>query len=197
MSPAHLFEPTYIALKQRLVSGAWQAGARLEAARIASEMGISITPVRDCLNRLAGERIVDARSGEGFHVPQFDVQSLRRMFDVNQTLLMTAIMRSTPATKLVEIEDDPALRTARMFRHIAQHSRNSELIAIVENLSDRLHRLRLLDPLAFPEGRHDLDRIEAKLASSATSHEVRQSIRHYHETRRRGAGRLLRLLPSI
>src|SRR3546814_7069587 len=42
---------------------------RLEAARLATELGVSMTPVRDSLNRLAGERLVHSSPGEGFQVP--------------------------------------------------------------------------------------------------------------------------------
>jgi DNA-binding FadR family transcriptional regulator len=197
MSPSHLFEPTYQAIKQRLKSGAWNAGARLEAARIAAELGVSISPVRDSLNRLAGERMIEARAGEGFQVPRFEVQTLRRILDVNQALLTTAILRSKPVSLPFSSPDSHAERSSRIFRYIAQHSRNSELETLVDNLNDRLYRLRLLDQLAFPDGSHDLMAIEEGLSSLATARDVRQAIRHYHERRRRAADRLVRLVPSI
>ena len=55
MSPAHVLEPTYDTLRRRLVAGDWPPRCRLEAARLAEELGVSITPVRDALNRLTGE----------------------------------------------------------------------------------------------------------------------------------------------
>ena len=57
MSPAHVFEPTYEAIKRRLMGGIWPTGARIEAARFAYELGGSLTPVRDSLFRLDGERM--------------------------------------------------------------------------------------------------------------------------------------------
>src|SRR3989344_3702170 len=68
MSPAHVFEPTYEAIKRRLMTGEWATGARIEAARLADDLGVSMTPVRDSLYRLNGERMVDFTPGEGFHV---------------------------------------------------------------------------------------------------------------------------------
>ncbi|RYE93018.1 MAG: GntR family transcriptional regulator, partial [Oxalobacteraceae bacterium] len=49
MSPSHVLEPTYASIRHCLVSGFWPAGRRLEAARLAEELGVSITPVRDSL----------------------------------------------------------------------------------------------------------------------------------------------------
>lgn len=68
MSPAHVLEPTYDTLRRRLLMGAWPAGQRLEAARLAADLGVSITPVRDSLNRLTGERLIVSQPGDGFHV---------------------------------------------------------------------------------------------------------------------------------
>ena len=45
MSPAHVFEPTYEAIKRRLMTGEWATGARIEAARLADDLGVSMTPV--------------------------------------------------------------------------------------------------------------------------------------------------------
>jgi len=68
MSPAHVFEPTYQGLKERLKTGLWPMGMRLETAKLADELGVSVTPVRDSLNRLVGERLVELWPGEGYRV---------------------------------------------------------------------------------------------------------------------------------
>src|SRR3546814_3588922 len=65
MSPAHVLEPTYQAIRKRLMEAAWPAGFRLDTARLAGELGVSTSPVRDSLNHLAGERMVDFEMGAG------------------------------------------------------------------------------------------------------------------------------------
>src|SRR3546814_3490454 len=47
MSPAHVLEPTYQAIRKRLMEAAWPAGFRLDTARLAGELGVSTSPVRD------------------------------------------------------------------------------------------------------------------------------------------------------
>lgn len=42
MSPAHVLEPTYATIKQRLLDGAWAPGARLETARIGDRVTFSM-----------------------------------------------------------------------------------------------------------------------------------------------------------
>jgi len=41
MSPSHVLEPTYATVRRRLVTGLWHPGHRLEAARLADELGVS------------------------------------------------------------------------------------------------------------------------------------------------------------
>ncbi|MGH1557293.1 GntR family transcriptional regulator [Caulobacter segnis] len=55
--------------KTQLLDGVYQPGERLDAAVLAERYFWSITPVRAALHRLAGERLVEARSNEGFTAP--------------------------------------------------------------------------------------------------------------------------------
>ena len=77
MSPAHVLEPTYRRLKDALLKGRFRAGTKLEAMRLADDFGVSMTPVRDSLNQLVGEGLVDLTPGEGFRVPLLTEQALR------------------------------------------------------------------------------------------------------------------------
>ena len=77
MSPAHVFEPTYEAIKRRLMTGEWASGTRIEAARLADDFGVSVTPVRDSLYRLNGERMVDFTPGEAREIPVFSALQIK------------------------------------------------------------------------------------------------------------------------
>ena len=198
MSPSHLFEPTYHAIKHRLMNGVWQCGVRLEPSRISTELGVGISPIRDCLNRLAGERLIDAQSGEGFHVPLIHPQTLRELLDLNQTLLLTAMVRSKPSLlSPIPVDVDHATRVARIFHHIARASGSMELLAQVDNISDRLNPLRRIETSVLALAHGDLDTLEAKLAIAGPSRDIRTLIRHFHKQRRRAADRLVRSLPTI
>src|SRR3546814_11762698 len=89
-----LFRSTYDALRRRLRSGAWTSGHRLEAARRALEFDVSITPVRDSLNRLTGEQLVASLPGDGFHVPRHDETDFCAMLDWHQDRKSTRLNSS-------------------------------------------------------------------------------------------------------
>src|SRR3546814_18715981 len=90
MSPAHVFEPTYEAIKRQLMSGEWASGTRIEAARLAEDLGVSVTPVRDSLYRLNGARMDDFAPGEGFHVHRLTEPEFRNLPALNHILILEA-----------------------------------------------------------------------------------------------------------
>jgi DNA-binding GntR family transcriptional regulator len=76
------FQLALAELRRRLCEGAYPPGARLAAAEVAGELGLSATPVREALARLAGEGLLDERRGEGAFVPGYsgpDVADLYRL----------------------------------------------------------------------------------------------------------------------
>src|SRR5262245_5809776 len=59
----------YAELRKRLVTGHMSPGCELSTRSIAAEMGVSQTPVRDALSRLAAEGAVAIRSKRRVRVP--------------------------------------------------------------------------------------------------------------------------------
>lgn len=59
----------YAELRQRLVTGRMTPGHELSTRSIAAELGVSQTPVRDALSRLAAEGAVSIRSKRRVRVP--------------------------------------------------------------------------------------------------------------------------------
>lgn len=146
MSPAHVLEPTYQAIKRRLMRGEWAGGTRLESARIAEELGVSLTPVRDSLSRLAGEKMVDFAPGEGFHVHRLSATELRDMLELNLILLLAAIAtgRSRQGDPMPP-PNEGTHRIAALFHDVGRRSGNAEIAAAVAALNDRLHLPRRFD----------------------------------------------------
>ena len=182
MSPAHVLEPTYRRLKRALMEGLWPGGAKLEAMRLAEDFGVSMTPVRDSLNQLVGEGLVDLTPGEGFRVPPLTEQRLRDLLEVNSTLLKTA---NTENWRL-PTEDGPAFtgneyanRLAAAFSLLATGSGNRVLADIVDRISERLHLLRSYEPEVLPEANETLKQIEAGLHGSRTDRHL--AVARYHQ----------------
>lgn len=198
MSPIQAMERSYANLKRMLREGHFPTGYRLEANRLADELGVSMTPVRDVLHRLVGEGLVEASSGEGFHVPRLSERALRDLYEWNAALLTIAartMHRPIPDTDTPPLWSVPqgADRTAALFARLGAGAPNGEIGAAVANASDRLHPYRLVEPHVLPVDEHELD----ELASSGSAQA--QAIRRYHLRRMKLAAALVeaREQPSL
>lgn len=194
MSPSHVFEPTYLEIRSRIVRGVWLPGARLEATRIADDLGVSMTPVRDCLNRLVGEGLAELQYGHGFCVARMSEQDLRDLLALNLTLLLSVCGSPlVPLPALLPVgASDSAARTAQLFEELAAASGNRELLDRVRWLNDRLHVVRMNDEAILGEVAVELADLEAG-AATATG-ELSSRLVRYHVRRQREAAAYLRLL---
>ncbi|MBU2605197.1 MAG: GntR family transcriptional regulator [Alphaproteobacteria bacterium] len=182
-------------LKRMLMEGVWSPGERLEALRLADEFGVSMTPVRDSLNQLVGARLVDMKPGEGYRVTRITEQSLRDMLDLNLALLETALSAGAPASQ-------PALaatagsayadRVAALFDAIALRAGNTVLTETLKSLGERMHVIRKLEPVVFPDAAHEIEVIERLVEAEDPA--LQSAIHNYHEQRRRNASALIGLL---
>lgn len=195
MSPAHVFEPTYEAIKRRLMTGAWPSGTRIEAARLADDLGVSLTPVRDSLYRLNGERMVDFTPGEGFHVHRLTETEFRDLLELHLILLLAALATAPkgPAASVPSDQPYPD-RIADLFLAIAERSANSEIVASIAAIGDRLQLSRHFDAEVLADVEAEYRTIEAAVADAEPQAQVRNLLLGYHERRAHEAARYARTL---
>src|SRR5256885_13578516 len=103
MTPPGAFDRVYAAIRQRLREGLYRPGDRLEPALLSDELNASVTPVRDALHRLTGERLVDAPRHEGFRVPMMTETLLRYLYAWHLDLLLLALTRRQRTALIEEI----------------------------------------------------------------------------------------------
>jgi DNA-binding GntR family transcriptional regulator len=67
----------YAALRGRILTGELERGTRLRQASLADELGVSRTPLREALRRLASEGLVELSPNRGATVSQLDFGDMR------------------------------------------------------------------------------------------------------------------------
>ena len=72
-----LGDQVYLDILQRIQRGGIGSASRIRDITIASELGVSRTPVREALQRLAREGLLTADAGRGFRLPPLDPSELR------------------------------------------------------------------------------------------------------------------------
>jgi hypothetical protein len=188
-------ERVYASLKARLLGNAFPPGSRLDPTALAGDLASSVTPVRDALHLLTGERLVDTRSGEGFHMPQITGPGLEDLYAWSAETLLASLRRRVPVRRNDKNCSTPgqciAQRTADIFGAIAARSTNGEHFWSVLSTGDRLHAARLIEPELIGDAGHELDAIEDASDDVPT---LRKAIVTYHRRRRRAAFEIVRAL---
>lgn len=145
----------YAQIKAQLLAGAYDAGARLPEDTIASELGLSRTPVRDALRRLQAEGLVTITPNSGARVAQWtadaleEISRMRAMLEGYAAELAARKVTEAALGRLgrlcddmaTEIAREPAVDLARLsrinldfHREIAVAADNSRLLAAIEPL---------------------------------------------------------------
>lgn len=187
MSPIQAMERGYATLKQMLREGRYPPGSRLEANRIAEELGVSMTPVRDVLHRLVGENLVEASAGEGFHVPRLSEASLRDLYEWHSALILMAV-RTARHPLVVDEPDDASIaaRTALLFERIGEMAPNREIRLAIMSVGDRLHPFRIVESDVLEPMIGELDEL------AEVDNGLPQAIRRYHLRRMKVVAELIR-----
>lgn len=150
MSPGATFERVYHELKRMLAEGELPPGTPIEPAIIGKQIASSITPIRDALHRLTGERLVEAPNHNGFRVPLLTEAALRDLYRWSGQLLSLALKGTRhdmpgPRSAIAPPGGNLAAQTATLFIDIAQTTGNAEHIASMALTNDRLAPFRRVE----------------------------------------------------
>jgi DNA-binding GntR family transcriptional regulator len=188
MSPGAIFERVYRALKEQLSSGRYSAGEHLEPAVLSDDLNASVTPVRDALHRLVGEGLVEAPRGDGFRTPLQTELGLRHLYRWNGALLELASRGKFEVTEPDKRLGSSCLLslTESLFLVIAEASGNSEHIAAITRLNERLGSVRRVEMRLLQSVGDELGAI-ADALKARDKVRLRRLIWAYHRRRERVA----------
>ena len=122
---ADLREQTYYQLRKAILVGPIRPGTVLVQEQLAEQLGISRTPVRDALDRLASEGLVIRSPGGRIHVAPFSLEELNEKYAVRQALETLALRLAAP-----NLPGQLILRLKALVEEMKQ--------AITENQSQRV-----------------------------------------------------------
>ncbi len=79
-------DETYHAIRDRVAAGHWSPGTRLVNRKLGAELGVSMVPVREALNRLASEGLVEHVPGAGAFVRRLDRKQIVQLYALREQL---------------------------------------------------------------------------------------------------------------
>ena len=105
-------ERTLDTLREDILRGALPAGARLGEVELAERLGVSRTPVREALSRLAAEGLVELVANRGARVASWTVDELEGVFALRSLLEPQLTALAVPHATAADLDalDDLAAR---------------------------------------------------------------------------------------
>ena len=91
---ATLAEQAYVALKQDIMSGELAPGQPLRLEFLKNRYDLSFTPLREALNRLQSERLVESAALRGFRVTPLSIEEMRDAMSARTLIDCEALERA-------------------------------------------------------------------------------------------------------
>jgi DNA-binding GntR family transcriptional regulator len=79
-----LVDQLYEIIKERIVSLQLKLGEKIDVQKLAEEFGVSQTPVRDALNRLSQNGLVNTRARVGYYVVDLSEEDITEIYDLRK-----------------------------------------------------------------------------------------------------------------
>lgn len=153
----NLSDAAEAAIRGMIVDGRLASGERLNEVHLAEALGVSRTPLREALNRLAHEGAIETRARLGYFVKPLTLAEFEQLYDVRPILDPAALKAAgiPDAAQLAELEKlNRKFAAARAPQaalalddewHLAllAHCPNRVLIELIENMMLRTRRYEL------------------------------------------------------
>ena len=149
-------EKSYQAILQQIHTGSLAPGMQLVTRTLAAEIGVSLSPVREAINRLATEGLIEHTPGAGAVVRQLSLEDLDELYVLREAIescaagLAAELMTSRDLEDLedlVEAQQDIATDLKGSVRGKATSRQLKNWLSLEEQFHDsvvRLARNRLL-----------------------------------------------------
>lgn len=156
-----LSQKVYRALKTEIIKGSLKPGTKLLEGKIAKQMKVSRTPIREALRELAAEGFVKISPNQGVVVSNASIEDVQEVLQIRGVLeglaarLATKIISEEEIKELEKYQKQMEYYTkkndvlafsemdAEFHELILDICGNNRLIQIRKNLSDQAHRYRI------------------------------------------------------
>ena len=205
-------EMAYKAIRQRILDNVYPAGHRALEQEYADELGLSRTPVREALLKLAGEGLVEVIPRHGTRVLPVSTDDMREIYQMLTALepmaaelvankklpaadLKPLIEASRDMTAALKADNLDAWAEAdeRYHRLLIALAGNRLLADTVQGLWDRAHRARMVTLRLRPKPMHSTAEHNA-IVEAIRAGDALEAARLYRSHRERGSSELLAIL---
>jgi DNA-binding GntR family transcriptional regulator len=142
-------------LLDRIITGQFAPGSRINESRLAAELGVSRTPLREALFHLERDGFVRSDLARGFSVPPLETREVRELYPILESLETLALRSIVPlaaidTTELRRLNDELSAAAGDFARCIEIDAQwhatllarcpNRRLLALTETLKNHILR---------------------------------------------------------
>ena len=151
----------FVELRRSIIMGHHQPNDRFDVEALAQQYNTSVTPVRDALQMLGQEGLVNIKPRSGYFVARTTLKQLRDLLDLRHIMELAAVERAAARITSEQIEELRSVHAGytgdddisydrytdenRRFHYLmAKASGNDELAQLLGRLHDRLARFMVM-----------------------------------------------------
>jgi DNA-binding GntR family transcriptional regulator len=129
-------EQTVIRLRQFILEGDLEPGARLQEVELAEQLGVSRTPVREALRALSAQGLVEILPNRGARVARWSIKDLEEIYELRIMLESHAAQRA--AIRISPAQADHLAELCEQMEACVRRGRKHDLLELSE-LNSRFH----------------------------------------------------------
>lgn len=160
-----LREQVYQALRKIILKGDLASGERIVETKLAKQLNVSRTPIREAIGQLQREKLIVSSTQGGFRVTTLSIQDAIQLYECRIALEQVAIAHACKLAdsqqlqqlekyvlRAEQIAQSPSVSTDsyqlleldyQFHRLIASSSQNQWLLALLEQVFDKMALLRI------------------------------------------------------
>jgi DNA-binding GntR family transcriptional regulator len=152
--PETLTARAYDSIKEFILDGRMGEADRLTEESLATQLGISKSPIREALNRLESEGFIRIAPRRGAYLRQFSPAEVQQLYDLREALEVHVARTAHVTPGLLEELDDSVKRSrsllnvndkakyitedVRFHSLLADATENRELCRVLQNVQNRI-----------------------------------------------------------
>ena len=148
-------------VREGIRNGRWLPGETLEVTALASELGVSASPVREAFARLRGERLLETRHRDGYSIPLLQPHELEgeyRFVSMVATSLSTFVTRLTVTR--ISLATSYSERVDRLLMALAKAADLPSAALMLHQSTLRLGPYIRAEPLVVKGAERDIAEME-------------------------------------
>lgn len=215
--PTKVADRVYASIKELVINYDIRPGHQIPIEELSNSLHVSVTPVREALNRLLNDGFITRRSARGFYNREIDIDELTDLFQLRGSLaisafhfiLRTDLRRQIPQLLEQATQGNPESRQCQLpiCATMIRAAGNREMLRIYCNIIDKIHFVWKIYS-ASPQGAQDIAAYRADLCRllaeedltgciDVIDHNIKIQIAALEDCIQRGLGVLFSQRPSF